>query len=155
MHGIVAIAELQTLTGASDVTRQPFAWWSPGAVDCRCSHAPADDVAPVVTVDVAPVLLSTIQQTVRVDAIVYPRQQSALVSQDRPPIRRGHVKRGDRVKAGQALVELESQDFAGAAALRAGQPPISRTPTTRRHRARRCRRNFREPNSTFAPRRMR
>ncbi|MFN7982958.1 MAG: efflux RND transporter periplasmic adaptor subunit [Vicinamibacterales bacterium] len=99
------------------MTRQPFAWVVAGALlTAGCSHAPADDVAPVVTVDVAPVLLSTIQQTVRVDAIVYPRQQSALVSKIAAPIRRVLVKRGDRVKAGQALVELESQDFAGAAA---------------------------------------
>ena len=81
-----------------------------------CATKDEETAAPVVTVDVAPVLLSTIQQTVRADALIYPTQQSALVSKIAAPIRALHVQRGAKVKAGQLLVELESRDLAGTAA---------------------------------------
>ena len=81
-----------------------------------CAATSEEAVAPVVTVDVAPVLLSTIQQTVRGDALIYPIQQSAIASKITAPIHRLLVQRGAKVKAGQPLVELESQDLAGAAA---------------------------------------
>ncbi len=81
-----------------------------------CRHQAEEEQAPVVTVDVAPVLLSTIQQVVRGDALVYPKQQSALVPKVAAPVRAVHVKRGDKVRAGQLLVELEGRDLAGAAA---------------------------------------
>ncbi len=71
--------------------------------------------APVVTVDVAPVLLSKIQRTIRGDSVLYPRQQAAIVPKIAAPVKKWHVKRGDRVRAGQLLVELENQDLAGAA----------------------------------------
>jgi multidrug efflux pump subunit AcrA (membrane-fusion protein) len=81
-----------------------------------CRHRQEEEAAPVVTVDVAPVLVSTIQQTVRADAIVYPKQQAAIVPKVAAPIRAVHVQRGQKVKAGQLLVELENRDLAGAAA---------------------------------------
>ena len=86
------------------------------AMLAACKHQAEEEAAPVVTVDVAPVLLSTIQQVVRSDALVYPKQQSALVPKISSPVRAVHVKRGDKVHAGQLLVELESRDLAGAAA---------------------------------------
>jgi multidrug efflux pump subunit AcrA (membrane-fusion protein) len=82
-------------------------------VGCRGQHE--EDVAPVVTVDVAPVLQSQIQRTVRGEALLYPRQQAAIVPRIAAPIRRALVQRGARVKAGQVLVELENADLAGAA----------------------------------------
>jgi multidrug efflux pump subunit AcrA (membrane-fusion protein) len=81
-----------------------------------CRQKAEEESSPVVTVDVAPVLLSTIQQVVRGDALAYPKQQSALVPKVGSPIHAVHVKRGDKVRAGQVLVELESRDLAGAAA---------------------------------------
>src|SRR5436190_3982249 len=84
------------------------------SIACR-QHA-EEEPAPVVTVDVAPVLLSTIQQIVRGDALIYPKQQSALVPKIASPVHVLHVKRGDKVRTGQALVDLESRDLAGAAA---------------------------------------
>src|SRR3954466_1027109 len=86
------------------------------AASSACRGQAEEGPAPVVTVDVAPVLLSTIQQVVRGDALVYPKQQSALVPKVVSPVRVVHVKRGDKVRAGQLLVELESRDLAGAAA---------------------------------------
>ena len=87
-----------------------------GVCASACTQKSEEAAAPVVTVDVAPVLLSSIQQTVRADALIYPRQQSALAPKIAAPIHRVLVQRGAVVKAGQVLVELESQDLAGAAA---------------------------------------
>jgi multidrug efflux pump subunit AcrA (membrane-fusion protein) len=81
-----------------------------------CAKKVEPDVEPIMTIDVAPVLLSTIQQTVRADALIYPKQQSALVPKIAAPIHRLLVQRGAVVKTGQLLVELESQDLAGVAA---------------------------------------
>jgi len=85
------------------------------ALAAACHGKSEEEVAPVVTVDVAPVLLKTIQRTIRADGLLYPRQQAAIVPKISAPIKRWYVKRGDRVRAGQLLVELENQDLAGAA----------------------------------------
>ncbi len=80
-----------------------------------CGSRKEDEVAPVVTVDVAPVLLAKIQRTIRADGLLYPRQQAAIVPKISAPVKRRYVQRGERVRAGQLLVELENQDLAGAA----------------------------------------
>src|SRR5881296_2038335 len=81
-----------------------------------CRGKKDEPAEPVVTVDVAPVLLSQIQQTVRGEGVLYPKQQAAIVPKVTAPIRRALVQRGTKVKAGQLLVELENRDLAGAAA---------------------------------------
>jgi len=81
-----------------------------------CGGQKQEETAPVVTVDVAPVLLSKIQRTIRADGILYPKQQSAIAPKITAPIKRIDVQRGARVHAGQLLLELDNQDLAGAAA---------------------------------------
>src|ERR1700730_17436678 len=76
---------------------------------------PAEAPGPVVTVDVAPVLLSQIQRTIRVDGLLYPLQQAALVPKSVAPGKKRYVERGAHVRAGQLLAELENQDLASAA----------------------------------------
>ena len=83
-------------------------------VSCRGKEE--TEATPVVTVDVAPVLLSQIQRTIRGDGLLYPRQQAAIVPKIVAPIKKAYVQRGARVRAGQLLIELENQDLAGAAA---------------------------------------
>jgi len=85
------------------------------ALAAACHGKSEEEVAPVVTVDVAPVLLKSIQRTIRADGLLYPRQQAAIVPKISAPIKRWYVKPGDRVRASQLLVELENQDLAGAA----------------------------------------
>jgi HlyD family secretion protein len=85
------------------------------ALAVHCRGKKEEEAAPVVTVDVAPVLLSNIQRTIRAEGLLYPRQQAAIVPKISAPIRKVHVQRGARVKAGQLLVELENRDLAGAA----------------------------------------
>jgi multidrug efflux pump subunit AcrA (membrane-fusion protein) len=80
-----------------------------------CRGKSEDEEPPVVTVDVAPVLLKTIERTIRADGLLYPRQQAAIVPKISAPIKRWDVQRGARVRAGQLLIELENQDLAGAA----------------------------------------
>ena len=80
-----------------------------------CRGRSEQESAPVVTVDVAPVLLSSISRTIRADGVLYPRQQAAIVPKISAPVKRLAVQRGAQVHAGQLLVELENQDLAGAA----------------------------------------
>jgi HlyD family secretion protein len=81
-----------------------------------CGRKPEEETAPVVTVDVAPVLQSKIQRTIRAAGLLYPRQQAAIVPKTSAPVKQVYVQRGARVRAGQLLLELENQDLAGAAA---------------------------------------
>src|SRR5438128_923950 len=80
-----------------------------------CRHKDEAESAPVVTVDVAPVLLSQIQRTIRTEGLIYPRQQAAIIPKVAAPIKTAFVQRGARVRAGQPLLELENRDLAGAA----------------------------------------
>jgi multidrug efflux pump subunit AcrA (membrane-fusion protein) len=80
-----------------------------------CGAKKEEEAAPVVTVDVAPVLVSKIQRTVRADGVLYPRQQAAIIPKVTSPVKKAYVQRGARVRTGQLLVELENQDLAGAA----------------------------------------
>lgn len=80
-----------------------------------CGGASDEEAAPVVTVDVAPVLQSDIERTIRVDALLYPLQQAAIVPKISAPIKKVYVQLGSRVRAGQLLLELENRDLAGAA----------------------------------------
>ena len=68
----------------------------------------------VMTVDVAPVLASPISQKVTADALLYPRDQAAIVPKFAAPVKKFYVERGAHVRAGQLLAELENRDLAGA-----------------------------------------
>jgi HlyD family secretion protein len=80
-----------------------------------CGKKEEAEEGPVVTVDVAPVLSSQISRVVRAPAVLYPRQQGAIVPKITAPIKRIDVEKGAKVKAGQVLVELENSDLASAA----------------------------------------
>jgi multidrug efflux pump subunit AcrA (membrane-fusion protein) len=85
------------------------------ALIASCGGKKEEEAAPVVTVDVAPVLVSKIQRTIRTDGLLYPRQQAAIVPKISAPVKKWYVQPGARVRAGQLLIELENQDLAGAA----------------------------------------
>ena len=80
-----------------------------------CGKKEEAEEGPVVTVDVAPVLSSQISRVVRAPAVLYPQQQAAIVPKITAPIKKVYVERGEKVKAGQILVELENSDLASAA----------------------------------------
>jgi multidrug efflux pump subunit AcrA (membrane-fusion protein) len=73
------------------------------------------DTEPTVTVQVAAVEKTTIQRTVQAQAILFPRQQAAIVPKISAPVRKFLVKRGSAVRAGQLLAVLENRDLSAAA----------------------------------------
>jgi len=79
-----------------------------------CSKAPDADVNPTVTVQVDAAEKKPIQLRVVTEAVLYPRDQAAIVPKVVSSIKKWNVERGSHVKAGQLLGELENQDLAGA-----------------------------------------
>ena len=67
------------------------------------------------TVMVETAVFGAIDHVVTADAVLYPINQANVVSKISAPVRRVLVNRGDHVKAGQLLVELESADLAAQA----------------------------------------
>ncbi|MFY9529063.1 MAG: efflux RND transporter periplasmic adaptor subunit [Candidatus Acidiferrales bacterium] len=56
----------------------------------------------------------TVQQKVTADAVLYPRDQAAIVPKVSAPVRKFYVGKGTKVHAGQLLAELENRDLAGS-----------------------------------------
>ena len=77
------------------------------------SDKPAEQ--PAVSVQAAPVEKTTIQHVVDVQAILFPRQQAAIVPKISAPVQKFLVKRGSAVKEGQLLAVLENRDLSAAA----------------------------------------
>ena len=73
------------------------------------------DSEPTVTVQVSPVAKQTIQHTITTQAILFPRQQSAIVPKITAPVLKFLVKRGSPVHAGKLLAVLENRDLSAAA----------------------------------------
>lgn len=69
----------------------------------------------VVSVQVVPVEKTTIQRTINAQAILFPRQQAAIVPKISAPIQKFLVKRGSAVHQGQLLAVLENRDLSAAA----------------------------------------
>lgn len=73
------------------------------------------DQEPTVTVQVAPVEKTTIAHTISTQAILFPKQQAAIVPKISAPVKKFLVKRGSPVREGQLLAILENQDLSAAA----------------------------------------
>jgi HlyD family secretion protein len=86
-----------------------------GILFSGCSTQKADEVTPTVTVQVDAAEKGPIQRKVVTDAVLYPRDQAAIVAKVVSSIKKWNVERGSHVKAGQLLGELENQDLTGAA----------------------------------------
>src|SRR6476661_6696311 len=59
-----------------------------------------EDSEPTVTVQVSPVEKETIQHTVTTQAILFPKQQAAIVPKITAPVQKFLVKRGSAVREG-------------------------------------------------------
>lgn len=79
-----------------------------------CSSAKGDK-EPTVTVQVAAVEKTTIQHTINTQAILFPRQQAAIVPKISAPVQKFLVKRGSPVREGQLLAVLENRDLSAVA----------------------------------------
>src|SRR5262245_28504313 len=58
--------------------------------------------------------LGAIDRVVSADAVLYPTNQSSVTPKISAPVKRMLVNRGDHVRAGQVVAELESSDLAAA-----------------------------------------
>lgn len=74
-----------------------------------------DKTDVTVTVQVAPVEKATISRVISAQAILFPRQQSAIVPKISAPVQKFLVKRGSPVREGQLLAVLENRDLSAAA----------------------------------------
>ncbi len=74
-----------------------------------------DAVTPQVSVQLAPVTVGSISQTIESDAVLTPLAMAAIQPKVTSPVQHFLVQRGDRVHAGQLLLTLENKDLAAAA----------------------------------------
>jgi RND family efflux transporter MFP subunit len=72
------------------------------------------EASPTVTVMVDAAEKEPIQRKIVTDAVLYPRDQAAIVAKVVSSIKKWNVDKGSHVKAGQLLGELENQDLIGA-----------------------------------------
>jgi RND family efflux transporter MFP subunit len=83
-------------------------------ISVACSKK-EENTAPEVTVQVAQAQKGEIQQIVSAEAILFPKNQSAITPKVTAPVRTFYVNRGSRVHKGQLLAVLENRDLAAAA----------------------------------------
>ena len=81
-----------------------------------CSKPEEKEPEPVVQVQTAAVERAPIRRLIQGQAILYPSDQATITPKISAPIRRFYVNRGDHVRKGQLLAELENRDLAAAAA---------------------------------------
>jgi HlyD family secretion protein len=67
-----------------------------------------------VSVQVAPVEKTTIEHTITTQAILFPRQQAAIVPKISAPVQKFLVRRGSPVHEGELLAVLENRDLSAA-----------------------------------------
>ncbi|GAC1656201.1 MAG: efflux RND transporter periplasmic adaptor subunit [Acidobacteriaceae bacterium] len=80
---------------------------------CKKS-APETDVKPEVTAQLVKVAAHDLEQHVSADAVLYARDQAAIIPKITAPVAKFYVQRGQRVKAGQLLAVLDNRDLAAA-----------------------------------------
>src|SRR5258708_37919550 len=73
------------------------------------------ETEPTVSVQVAPVEKTEISQTITAQAVLFARQQAAIVAKISAPVQKFLVKRGAKVHQGQLLAVLENRDLSAAA----------------------------------------
>ncbi len=86
-----------------------------GLLFSGCGAKGEVEASPTVTVQVDAAEKGPIQRKVVTDAVLYPRDQAAIVPKVVSSIKKWNVDKGSHVKAGQLLGELENQDLTGAA----------------------------------------
>jgi RND family efflux transporter MFP subunit len=85
-----------------------------GILFSGCGTKEPAEATPTVTVQVDAAEKGPIQRKVVTDAVLYPRDQAAIVPKIVSPVKKWYVDKGSHVRAGQLLGELENQDLAGA-----------------------------------------
>jgi HlyD family secretion protein len=86
-----------------------------GVLFVGCGTKEAAEATPTVTVQVDGAEKAPIQRKIVTDAVLYPRDQAAIVPKVASSVKKWYVDKGSYVKSGQLLGELENQDLTGAA----------------------------------------
>lgn len=79
-----------------------------------CSSKEEKEPTPVVPVQAATVKTETLEARITTNAVLYPRDQVAIVPKVVAPIKQFYVRRGSHVHAGEVLATLEDKDLKGA-----------------------------------------
>src|SRR5258708_23835170 len=79
-------------------------------ISAACSKDKGDK-EPTVSVQVAPVEKTTIQHVIKTQAILFPRQQAAIVSKITPPVQKFLINPGSPVHKGKVSAYLETRDL--------------------------------------------
>ena len=81
-----------------------------------CAKKQEAEVAAPAPVQVTSVTQATIRRIVNGDGVLFPQDQANVVPKITAPVQKFFVRRGDHVKQGQLLAELENRDLVAAAA---------------------------------------
>jgi HlyD family secretion protein len=100
---------------AARIGRSVAVLMAAGVLFSGCGSKEAAEATPTVTVQVDAAEKGPIQRKVVTDAVLYPRDQAAIVPKVVSSIKKWNVDKGSHVKAGELLGELENQDLTGAA----------------------------------------
>ena len=73
-----------------------------------------EEVQPVVTVQVAKVATTNLQQVVTAEGVLFPKKEAAITPKIVAPVQKFYVNRGSRVHQGQLLAVLENKDIAAS-----------------------------------------
>ncbi|HYK18565.1 MAG TPA: efflux RND transporter periplasmic adaptor subunit [Bryobacteraceae bacterium] len=99
------------------MTTRKLYWIAPVlATLAACSKPPVKETEAPAPVQVTAVTQATIRRIVNGDGILFPRDQANVMPKISAPVQKFHVNRGDHVKAGQMVAELENHDLTAAAA---------------------------------------
>jgi HlyD family secretion protein len=79
-----------------------------------CSKEAVKEAEPVAPVEVTKVQRDSIQRIITAEGVLRALDQSAIIPKISAPVRRFLVNRGDHVRKGQVLAELENRDLAAA-----------------------------------------
>lgn len=93
----------------------PLALTAAFMAGCAAKDQASEEV-PTVTVQVGAAEKRPINREVRSEAILYPRDQAALIPRVAAPVAKFYVDRGSMVHANEVLAELDSRDLTYAAA---------------------------------------
>ncbi len=83
-----------------------------GAAGCKGSEKPAETA---VSVQAAVAQKSDIARVVHTEAVIFPKAQSLIMPKISAPVKKFYVVRGQKVRQGQLLAELENRDLSAAA----------------------------------------
>jgi HlyD family secretion protein len=86
-----------------------------------CAKEAPKEAEPIVPVQVTAVRQDSIRRIVTADAVLFARDWSNVMPKISAPVRKFYVNRGDHVKQGQLVAELESGDLRASAAESTGQ----------------------------------